>query len=390
MFYQDAAGVNVTPMDYLERLAAMSNQPIYSWVEAAIGRGAVGGSVVITSARFEALADLAVRTLRGTSPDSIPITTPDLQSEAVDWRQLRRWHISESRVPKVASMRFREPSIFERYRAYLLGLMLLVITQTALIVLLAIQVVRRRHAEANVEAGQARLLASYERVRQLGSRLIVAQDAERARIARELHDDIGQQLTLLSIDLDLLTSADDDSARPPQRIPRLLLDRAHQIARTVHDISHRLHPGRLRFLGLVEALQTLQRETMSQQRAPIRFSHDNVPAELPHELSLAVYRVAQEALQNAIKYSGATQIAVNLVGGPDGISLSIIDDGAGFDPGAVQRAGLGLSTMAERLEPFGGSLIIKSTPGTGTHIEAIAPASAVAAEQPSAGRQISA
>ena len=195
-------------------------------------------------------------------------------------------------------------------------------------------------------------------------RLLQAQDSERSHIARELHDDISQQLALLSIDLELL-----NGAVPPdsKSLAGEALHRAHDVASSIHDLSHRLHPAKLRLIGLVAALDALQRE-VSRSDLSVTFAHDNVPANLPHDLTLSVFRIVQEALHNALKYSKARSVTVRLSGGPDRLALTVSDDGVGFDVEAAWGKGLGLVSIGERIEAVGGTLDIHSTPGAGTFL----------------------
>ena len=198
--YQDGAGQAFGPTEYLERVAAVARAPTYTWVDAVMDHGIVGGSLLDRQAMMEAVANLAIRVLQGEQADSIPMSSPDLHVSQVDWRQLRRWGISEARVPAGTLVRFRELSAWDRYKAYILSCSALLLAQTALITALLVQRSRRRHAEDRVRGSQAELRTSYERLRDLGARLLNAQETERSRIARELHDDIGQQMTLLMID----------------------------------------------------------------------------------------------------------------------------------------------------------------------------------------------
>jgi signal transduction histidine kinase len=216
-----------------------------------------------------------------------------------------------------------------------------------------------------VRGSEAELLTSYDRIRDLAARLLNAQETERSRIARELHDDISQQVALLTIDLELAGGTDRGQA---EKQTDEALNRAHAIAKSLHDLSHRLHPAKLRLIGLVAALHSLQRE-LSQSEIPVTFAHDNVPPTLPPDLTLCLFRIAQEALQNALKYSKAHEVSVHLSGGPEGITLAISDDGVGFDVAAVWGQGLGLISMAERLEAIGGTLKIHSAPGAGTRLD---------------------
>ena len=125
-------------------------------------------------------------------------------------------------------------------------------------------------------------------------------------------------------------------------------------------------------IGLVSALDGLRRE-LSRSDIAISFSHDDVPTSLPADLTLCLFRVVQEALQNALKYSGATRVLVHLKGVPGGLALTVTDDGVGFDVSAAWNKGLGLVSMGERLEAIGGTFEIHSSPGAGTQLEATLP-----------------
>jgi signal transduction histidine kinase len=198
---------------------------------------------------------------------------------------------------------------------------------------------------------------------------MTAQETERSRIARELHDDVSQQMALLAIDLGLLTAA---VPSPAGELASEALSRTQSIARSVHELSHRLHPAKLRLIGLVAALDGLRHE-MAQPDLDIAFTHENVPSTLPPDLPLCLFRVTQEALQNAIKYSQATRVSMQLRGTPEGLALTIADDGVGFDVERAWGKGLGLISMGERLEAVGGALEIRSRPGGGTSLEITAP-----------------
>jgi signal transduction histidine kinase len=246
---------------------------------------------------------------------------------------------------------------------------------------------RRRRAEEQMRNSETELKASYDRIRYLAGRLLSAQESERARIARELHDDVSQQLALLSIDLELLNAA---SAPGNRGLVREVLDRSQNVARTVHDLSHRLHPAKLRLIGLVPALQSLQRE-ITKSGLEVTFLHKNLPPHLSEDLTLCLYRVVQEALQNAHKHAEASEVMVDLIGAPGRLELSIADDGVGFDPNAALSSGLGLVSMRERVEAVGGRLRIDSDPAEGTRLHISVPLmpaagpAPVAVEEPATG-----
>jgi signal transduction histidine kinase len=366
---RDGDNINFHPLEYLDRVTAVSSAPVYSWVDSALDRGIVGGSLKNQVAQTRTVAALALRVLRGEAADSIAPYTTDLNVKEVDWRQLSRWGLSESRLPLGTIVRYREPSVWDRYGVAIAGALILMVAQSGLIAGLLVHRRRRQQAETLVARNQADLRRSYNRIRDLASRLLDAQEQERSRIARDLHDDISQQMALLKIDLEQLNNIVDG---PASELTHETLERAQSIARSVHDLSHRLHPAKLRLIGLVSALQGLRRE-LSQPNLDITFSHENVPPALPEELALCLFRIVQEALQNAIKYSHGHHVTVDLRGSDDELTLTVADDGVGFDVATTWRSGIGLISMHERLEAVGGSLTIDSKPGAGTRLQVAVP-----------------
>jgi len=355
---QQDPGNIVYPNEIARLVTEVAPVPVYGTSDFYVGSGVVGGVVRGTRETGIRLGEMAVQILTGTPAQNIPIETPPLVT-IVDWRQLRRWGISEAQVPAGARILFKEPGLWDQYKVYILAAAALLLAQTGLIGGMLVQGRRRRRAEA--------------RIRDLGSRLLGAQDAERSRIARELHDDVSQQTALLSIDLQLLIDSDPDEPDTREDLARKAFQRTQTIAQTVHALSYRLHPAKLQLMGLVPSLSSLQRE-FSKTGVDIGFSHRNVPDRLPHDLTLCLFRIVQEALQNAVRHGSARKVSLDLEGGPKGLTLAIVDDGVGFDADAVAAKGLGLISMRERLEPLGGTLEIHSRPGTGTRLNVFVPA----------------
>jgi signal transduction histidine kinase len=364
---QDGAGQKFHPLKYLDRIAPAANAPIYCWVDSAMGHGIVGGSLYRQEDAIERLGELAVRVLRGESPESIPIATLSLTVNMVDWRQLRRWRIDPARIPAGTLVRFREPTMWDRYKIHILAAVTLLVSQTVLITGLLIQRTRRRRAEEKVRRTQEALQGSYDRIRDLGAGLLRAQEAERARISRELHDDICQRMLLLTMELELFARRDADKASATAA-----LTAAREIATSLHQLSHQLHPTRLRLIGLVAALDQLCVE-LSGAGVSIQFTHDNVPSPLSPDVMLCLFRIVQEAVQNAIKHAKASKVSVHLSGASGRLTLTIIDNGVGFDVSAARGKGVGLASMTERLDAIGGSLEIHSNPGAGTKLSASVP-----------------
>jgi signal transduction histidine kinase len=367
---QDGAGEHFQQMAYLSRVASAANAPTYSWADAAVDSGIVGGSRRDQLAQTKAIATLALRVLRGERADDIPVSSLNTDVEQVDWRQLRRWGLDESRLPVGARVLFRQPSVWDQYKRYIIGAVILIMAQTTLIAGLLVQRTKRRRAELEFRDSQVKLRVSYDRVRNLSQRLLGEQEAERARIARELHDDIGQQLTILSIDLDRMRS-DPQQAHNPQRLTQSL-ETMQTISTSVRELSHRLHPSRLQLLGLVAGLDNLRRD-LSPPHLSIAFTHRDVPAVIDPNIALCLFRVAQEALANAVKHSHAQHVSVDLTGGPSSMTLTITDDGKGFEVDGAPKGGLGLMSMRERVESAGGVLEIHATPGSGTRLRITVP-----------------
>jgi signal transduction histidine kinase len=379
---RDGGGENFHPLDYTDRVAAFANAPTYSWVDSVMEHGVVGGSLKSQAAEAQAIGQLALRVLRGERADSIPVSTLDLNVSQVDWRQLRRWGISEARVPAGTLVRFREPSAWDRYKPYILGALAVLLAQSALIAGLLVQRARRRQAEMKLQARERELRSSYDRIRDLGRRLLNAQEDERARIARELHDDVSQQIAVLTIDLHLLNRPDQEHTPDHDRLAAAL-GHAQGVARSVRDLSHRLHPTNLQLIGLVPALGTLQRDLVGTGIA-IVFSHEHVPLALPQEVTLCLFRIAQEALRNVVAHSRARNVSIRLSGSDGALVLTIADNGVGFDV-EMEHHGLGLISMSERAEQVGGTLRIRSSPDGGTRVEVTVPIEARDAKASHAG-----
>jgi PAS domain S-box-containing protein len=207
--------------------------------------------------------------------------------------------------------------------------------------------------------------------------LIEAQEAERTRIARELHDDINQRLAMLAINL---KTVKEDLSFSETKTSRRIEEACTQVSGLENDIqalSHRLHSSGLEYLGLEAAVTGFCRELSEQQNLSIPVRFDGVPETLPHEVSLCLFRVLQEAVHNAVKYSGVRDFEVSLTGGANEIELSVHDSGVGFDPKAANGGhGLGLISMRERLRLVNGQLSIESKPQHGATILARVPLNA--------------
>jgi PAS domain S-box-containing protein len=211
--------------------------------------------------------------------------------------------------------------------------------------------------------------SAQDELAKVGGRLIEAQEQERTRIGRELHDDIGQQLAIVGIGLANLDGLLLGSSAKVRRHIKKLQKRVSEISTDVGAISQELHSSKLELLGLNVAVRSLCQEFARFYKVKIDFVGKDLPRQLPKDISLCLFRVAQAALSNGVKHSQARQFAVQLVKMPGAIHLSVRDDGVGFAPEtATNQRGLGLISMRERLTLVGGTMEIRSKPRGGTEI----------------------
>jgi PAS domain S-box-containing protein len=207
----------------------------------------------------------------------------------------------------------------------------------------------------------------------MSRKLIEAQEQERTRIARELHDDIGQRLAVLAMNLAQIQRNPSNSSELAGRIGDVQ-KLTSEIATDIQSLSHELHSSRLQYLGLVSAITGFCREFGEQRKVEINVKIRDLPVPLPPDISLCLFRVLQEALNNSAKHSGVQYFEVELWETSDEIHLAVSDSGVGFDPDAVKAGkGLGLISMEERLKLLNGTLSIESQLQRGTTIHARVP-----------------
>jgi PAS domain S-box-containing protein len=213
-----------------------------------------------------------------------------------------------------------------------------------------------------------------ETLSSLSGRLIEAHEEERTWIARELHDDISQKLAMVAIDLD---RQKQDLHASAAKLRRDIGESAKQVSdllSDIHEMSHRLHSSKLDSLGLKAAAAGFCRELSKRHNVEIDFHAEGIPKEIPQGIALCLFRVLQEALQNAIKHSGSRHVDVSLRGGLNEIQLTVRDSGIGFDPEkSMKGRGLGLTSMKERLKLVDGKLSVKSQPIVGSTVDARVP-----------------
>jgi PAS domain S-box-containing protein len=469
-------------------LAAVGQRrPTYCiWPRLCIDHGGVGGVYSDETEQSRLVAGMAERVLAGEKPENIPVQHGSRTEIRVVWRELRHWKIPESSLPPGTVVLYRQLTLWERDRKYIVAAIVLIVAQVLLITGLLWQRKRKRKAEAVLRESEKRFRvmadttpslvwmcdaqgqitylnerrlaftrrdskAGYmdtwaanvhpddlknvldtvsqalkthqpfsteyrlyrsdgayrwmfdvasprmngdgsfggfigsavdttdqklaqQALEKVSGQLIEAQEKERSRIARDLHDDICQRLALLSMEL---VQANDSSNGPPEAMKKRLEDigrHCSEIAGDVQSLSHQLHSSRLDYLGVVAAIRGFCTELSKQHGLNIEFSESNVPTDLPKDVSLCLFRVTQEALHNAVKYSGVSQFAVELSGIEGAVQLAVSDAGAGFDvEEAKKNQGLGLVSMQERIHLVHGSFSVESKPWQGTRIIAVVP-----------------
>jgi len=207
----------------------------------------------------------------------------------------------------------------------------------------------------------------------LAADLLAAQEEERRRVSRELHDELGQRLALLEIQIEQLERELGADATVHSALESLR-GRVGEIADDVHRICCRLHPAVLENLGLLIAVRSYCDEYGAWSGIKTRFTHLGVPAQLPPSVSLCIYRVVQEALRNVARHAHAKRAIVVIRGSESGMQVMVKDNGRGFNVGQAGRGGgLGLISLSERVKLLGGACWIRSAPDRGTCIRAWIP-----------------
>ncbi|MFD1987405.1 histidine kinase [Mesorhizobium newzealandense] len=374
MLAVDGAGA-VHPLDAaFTRIREVATVPVFGYGDYHLGQGSVGGPSDQTQAVGQQTAQVALRVLAGERAGDIKTPPFGLGIPAYDWRELQRWGISEAILPPNSEVRFRSPSVWDLYRWYIVGTFSLILLQTLLIASFLVQRARRRTAETGIRAKESELRVSYDQVRQLAGRLIYAQEEERTRIARELHDDVGQRVASLSIGLSSLKRRvlnPDDTARSELSG---LQQQVVGLAKDLRDLSHELHPGALEHVGFLEALRGRCDEINSESGTRVDVEVADGWSEVADEIELCLYRVAQEALRNITKHAHATTVRIWLARRNGEVVMRITDDGRGFqESGSNGQPGIGLLSMRERVRMLEGSFEVESS-SRGTVATVVIPA----------------
>jgi signal transduction histidine kinase len=232
-----------------------------------------------------------------------------------------------------------------------------------------------RTSEDVLLASQRELKQSRADLRALAGQLLTAQEADRRRISRDLHDDINQRLAMLSMDLRRMEKDPSKDPEPLRDGIRQVSDGLAAVSNDVRQMAYRFHPSILDDLGLLKAVRRLVNEFSDRTGIPCSYVYKDPVGILPPDLTICIYRVVQECLSNISRHAQASQVEIELICESDGVSLSVRDNGVGFDASHRDQMSehLGLLSMKERVRMVKGTLEVESTPLQGTQIRADIP-----------------
>jgi signal transduction histidine kinase/ABC-type uncharacterized transport system substrate-binding protein len=368
--FRDKTGQQFSPPNSTKTLVGASSAPIYTpYPQTASNKGAIGGFSESFADMGKTAADMALEILAEGTPKSIPVRTSPDARYWVDHESMTRWNLREDRLPPDTAVLFTPPPTRGVDRRLVAAAIVFIILQALLIAVLIGQRIRLGYAHAESDRHQSALRSSYGQLRHLAGRLLKAEDSERQRIARELHDDAGQQIASLSIGLSSLKRQVPVSQAPTLMALEDLQKQTLTLAEQMRDLSHDLHHGNLEHLGLIAALGERCEEIgrNSNITVVLDVAHQWTDSEMSDDLKLCLYRIAQESLRNIMKYAQATKIDISITGEDGYVVMKISDDGKGFDPNTLTRLnGIGILSMRERASMLHGTFEITSAPNQGT------------------------
>jgi signal transduction histidine kinase len=352
----DANGVPQREEQTLDALHARANAPLFGLHSPQLGHGIVGGPLISVEDASRDTAAVAVRLLQGEPAHAITPRVMAASAPMFDARELRRWGINPVRLQAGSIVRFRDsPAVSPWAASVLVG-----IAVGALVGFAGLFALPRRRAGGGSTVDADSGAASDAALARLSQRLLQAQEEERASIARWIEDDVCQKLAAISMDLHAIGAGE-------------LRDQLSALARESLAISDPVY-AKLKLLGLATTIRSLAERRCAERDVALEISVRDVPQDLCQETSLALFRVFQEALGNALKHARTTRIVISLRRAAGVLALDVVDEGVGFDPEDIAPAeALGLTCMRERLHRVGGSCVIESRPGAGTRVRALVP-----------------
>jgi two-component sensor histidine kinase len=346
---RDGDGYTWIPPEALRAIADASARPIFGTVDLLVGAGSFGGPSLSYGALGRELADQTRAVLMGEPGALNAERTHTAWQWRYDWTMVQKFDVDQSRLHVPADFVGRPQPFWISYPVQTGVASLLLLLQ--LVTILAL--VRRNLALARARA----------ELRTMSEDLIRAQDEERARIARDLHDDLCQQMSLLAIEM----------GNSPDGEPAAFATRVHHLVRRTQDIARGLHPGTVAMQDLRRAVESLAHPLGTSHGIAIDVESREWPAALDAPTTLALFRIVQEALRNVVRHAGAQRCSVQLTGSDTLLKVVVKDDGVGLPLGERQLRGLGLRSMQERARALGGNVYLSSEPLRGTAVVVLLP-----------------
>jgi signal transduction histidine kinase len=353
----DAAGTRFTSRDNGPMVDA-ANAPVFSLFDVHINHGEVGGYLSSLSEQGKVAGGMALRLLSGAKPQDIPRVN-SIGTYMFDWRALKRWGLRESDLPPGSTVLFQEVSVWERNKRIWIIVLIVILASSLL--------------STYLHYSRAELKKARDAQVQLSGHIIDTQEKERSRLAAELHDDFSQRLALLALRLENTADTLPDSSNTLKQTLVEFRQSVAELAEDLHSLSHQLHSSTLDTLGLVAGLSSLCREFGAWQGIEIDFTSADIPRNVRPDVSLCLFRITQEGLQNLKKHSNTKRAQLSVRHMDDKLFLSLCDEGIGFDANTLEKPGLGILSMRGRARLLGGDFEIHSKPGRGTRIEAWVP-----------------
>ena len=340
--------------------------PVYTTMEFNLGYGVVGGLIVTGYDQGEMAGRMALRILEGEGAEKVPAVIESPKHYMFDYEQLKHFNISQAELPKESVVVNLPQTLYFKYKKWIDLVIVIFVTLLLIISVLLVSIYRRKQAENELKK-------SREQLRTLTWRLAEAGETERKAVSRELHDQIGQNLTILGVNLNLLRSL----------IPRESAELVHsrladslalvkQTAERTRNLMNNIRSPVLDDYGLLAAIEQYAKQLAKTTGLDIAVKGDEKDNHLPAHVENAMFRVVQEALTNVVKHAKATQVIINVRVADGQLHLSVEDDGVGYDAtvrrGTNKDHGWGFITMSERALAVGGTCRVESQPGMGTHV----------------------
>jgi signal transduction histidine kinase len=365
-FSRDKSGKLFDYDEIISLIAGRCKVPIYTTNEFNLGLGVVGGIVVHGYDQGEMAAKIAVRILQGEKPENIPVMMTSPKRNIFDYVQMQRFGIARAELPKDSLIVNLPQTFYFKYKKWVEGVIVVLVALLSIISILLVNINKRKKTENALKM-------SKEQLRTLGWRLAESEETQRKALSRELHDQIGQNLTILGVNLNILRSLVPKNTEDlvHSRISDSLL-LVKQTTERTRSLMNNLRSPVLDDYGLVAAIDLYGKQFSSRTGIDTVVSVSDAISHFTPNIENSLFRIVQESLTNVLKHAHATQVVINVTVSTDRLLLSIEDNGVGYDMSKVTNGngerGWGLITMKERALAVGGSCLMQSRPGMGTHV----------------------